>query len=53
MDVNGDGDISGLDRVILAQSWLAEEGDEDYIPAADTVFAEFASADPAVDLDVF
>jgi hypothetical protein len=35
MDVNGDGDIGGIDRVILAQSWLAEEGEDDYIPAAD------------------
>lgn len=35
MDINNDGDIGGVDRVILAQSWLAEEGDEDYIPAAD------------------
>lgn len=35
MDINNDGDIGGIDRVILAQSWLAEEGDVDYIPAAD------------------
>lgn len=35
MDINNDGDIGGIDRVILAQSWLAEEGDDDYIPAAD------------------
>ena len=35
MDVNGDGDITGGDRAILAQSWLAEEGENDYIPAAD------------------
>jgi hypothetical protein len=90
MDINNDGDIGGIDRVILAQSWLAEEGEDDYIPAADidgngdvggidraflannwlnevgvddmiyprpkaadVVFSEFASADLAVDLDVF
>ena len=35
MDVNGDGDISGGDRAILAQSWLSAEGDGGYIPAAD------------------
>ena len=35
MDVNGDGDISGLDRSILARSWLTEEGEEDYTPVAD------------------
>jgi hypothetical protein len=90
MDINGDGDIGGIDRVILAQSWLAEEGEDDFIPAADidgngdvggidraflannwlnevgvddmiyprpqaadVVFSEFASADLAVDLDMF
>ena len=35
MDINGDGDIGGGDRGLLAYSWLAEEGDDDYIPAAD------------------
>ena len=35
MDINNDGDIGGIDRVIMAQSWFAEEDDEDYIPAAD------------------
>ena len=35
MDINGDGDIGGGDRGVLAYSWLAEEGDDDYIPAAD------------------
>ncbi|MBO7725829.1 MAG: fibronectin type III domain-containing protein, partial [Thermoguttaceae bacterium] len=35
MDINNDGDIGGIERVILAQSWLAKEGDDDYIPAAD------------------
>ena len=30
MDVNGDGDISGGDRTLLAQAWLAEEGDGEY-----------------------
>ncbi|MBQ6157952.1 MAG: hypothetical protein IJJ20_02950 [Thermoguttaceae bacterium] len=35
MDVSGDGDIGGLDRNILAVSWGAEEGDEDYCYYAD------------------
>ena len=35
MDVNGDGDISGGDRSIVALMWLAEEGDEDYQNYAD------------------
>ena len=35
MDINGDGDIGGGDRAILAQSWLSEAGDDEYIPAAD------------------
>ncbi|MBQ3388173.1 MAG: hypothetical protein IJG60_03065, partial [Thermoguttaceae bacterium] len=30
MDINGDGDISGADRTLLANAWLAEEGDERY-----------------------
>ncbi|MCR5359307.1 MAG: hypothetical protein K6E55_05420 [Thermoguttaceae bacterium] len=91
MDINGDGDIAGSDRTIMATSWLAEEGDEDYqyyadingdgevsntdrpfiaqnwnkeagdddlvypraLRAADAAFAEFASADLGVDLNVF
>ncbi|MBO7726741.1 MAG: hypothetical protein J6S40_09790, partial [Thermoguttaceae bacterium] len=35
MDINGDGDIAGSDRTIMATSWLAEEGDEDYQYYAD------------------
>ena len=35
MDVNGDGDISGADRTIVSQSWLAEEGNENYRYYAD------------------
>ena len=35
MDVNGDGDIGGLDRNILAVSWGAEEGDGEYQFCAD------------------
>ena len=30
MDINNDGDVGGLDRNILAVSWGAEEGDEEY-----------------------
>ena len=30
MDINGDGDISGGDRTLLAQSWLTEEREEGY-----------------------
>lgn len=30
MDINGDGDISGSDRTLLANSWLSEEGEEEY-----------------------
>ena len=35
MDINGDGDISVGDRVLLASSWLSEEGDEEYRYYAD------------------
>lgn len=35
MDANGDGDISGADRNLLAKSWLAEEGGADYRYYAD------------------
>ncbi|MBR5415346.1 MAG: hypothetical protein IK105_05365, partial [Thermoguttaceae bacterium] len=35
MDINGDGDISGADRAILAGAWLSEEGDEGYRYDAD------------------
>ena len=30
MDINGDSDISGGDRTLLASAWLAEEGEEEY-----------------------
>ena len=30
LDINGDGDVSGIDLVYLASAWLAEEGDDDY-----------------------
>ena len=30
MYINGDGDITASDRTIMATSWLAEEGDDDY-----------------------
>ncbi|MBR6481229.1 MAG: hypothetical protein IKT12_05950 [Thermoguttaceae bacterium] len=91
MDVNGDGDISGGDRSIVALMWLAEEGDEDYqnyadingdgeisnadrpfigsnwskeagdadliypraLRAADAAFADYASAEPDVDSELF
>ena len=35
MDVNGDGDIGGLDRNILAASWGCEEGEGEYRYCAD------------------
>ena len=35
MDINGDGDISGIDRSILATAWLTEIGDEGYRYYAD------------------
>lgn len=35
MDINGDGDISGGDRVILADSWLSGEGEAKYRYYAD------------------
>ena len=35
MDINNDGDISGSDRNLLASSWLAEEGDDEYQYYAD------------------
>ena len=35
MDVDNDGDISGVDRVLLASAWLAEEGDDAFFAAAD------------------
>ncbi|MBO7725756.1 MAG: hypothetical protein J6S40_04755, partial [Thermoguttaceae bacterium] len=91
MDVNGDGDISGGDRSIVALMWLAEDGDDNYqsyadingdgeisntdrpfiggnwtkeagdadllypraLRAADTAFAEYASAEPDADSDLF
>ncbi|MBR5414683.1 MAG: right-handed parallel beta-helix repeat-containing protein [Thermoguttaceae bacterium] len=92
MDINGDGDISGGDRTLLGNSWLSEEGEDEFryycdisgdgdiggadraylsnnwllnveddaddlqyppAKASDTVFAEFASADLAADLETF
>ena len=35
MDINNDGDISGSDRNLLANSWLSEEGDDEYQYYAD------------------
>ena len=35
MDVNGDGDISGGDRSIVALMWLAEDGEDNYQNYAD------------------
>ena len=35
MDINNDGDISGRDRNLLANSWLSEEGDDEYQYYAD------------------
>lgn len=35
IDINNDGDISGGDRTLLAQSWLTEEGDDNYRYYAD------------------
>ena len=35
MDINNDEDISGGDRTLLAQSWLAEEDDDNYHYYAD------------------
>ena len=35
MDINGDGDISSSDRVLLASAWLTEEGDDGFLYAAD------------------
>ena len=58
-DVNGDGDIGGADRAYLANNWLLNVYDDaddlQYPPArrADAFFADFASAEIGVDLDVF
>ena len=30
MDINGDGDVSGVDRALLVNSWLTAEGDDEY-----------------------
>ena len=35
MDINGDGDISGVDRVFLISHWLSEEGDDNFRPYCD------------------
>ena len=35
MDVNGDGDISGADRALLLTAWLAEEGEDNFLPCCD------------------
>ncbi|MBQ3388954.1 MAG: hypothetical protein IJG60_07060 [Thermoguttaceae bacterium] len=56
-DINGDGNVSGGDRVFLSNNWLMdpeEEGFQYPAPlAAEAIFAEFASADPGEDLNVF
>ena len=35
MDINGDGDISNVDYVMMAHAWLTEEGDSDWDPRCD------------------
>ena len=35
MDVDGDGDVTGGDRVILVESWLSNEEEDEFVPAAD------------------
>ncbi|MBR5415503.1 MAG: hypothetical protein IK105_06160 [Thermoguttaceae bacterium] len=57
-DIDGDGEVSLADRLFLAANWLAETGDDDLLyprapRAADAVFAEYASAEPDVDSDLF
>ena len=59
-DIDGDGDISNKDRSVLAANWLSEATDDDLLyprpraaAAADAVFSEFASADLAIDLNIF
>ena len=57
-DINGDGEVSLADRLFLAANWLAETGDAELIYpraalAADAAFAEYASADPDIDGDLF
>ena len=59
-DIDGNGDISNSDRVYLSKNWLADI-DAYYLDyptpiaaaIANTVFTEYASADLAVDLDLF
>ena len=57
-DLDGDSDISNSDRFVLSANWLKESDDPKLLyprplAAADTVFAEFASADFDIDLDEF
>ena len=57
-DLDGDSDISNSDRFVLSANWLKESDDPKLLyprplAAADTVFAEFASADIEIDLDEF
>ena len=35
MDIDNNGDISGADRTLLSSAWLAEEGDDNYLPYCD------------------
>ena len=57
IDNNGDGDISNGDCAYLSLNWLREAGAPDLfypVPkAADTVFAQYESADLDVDQTVF
>ncbi|MBO7726349.1 MAG: right-handed parallel beta-helix repeat-containing protein, partial [Thermoguttaceae bacterium] len=57
-DINGDGEISGPDRQFIGGNWTKEAGDADLLypralRAADAAFAEYASAEPDVDSDLF
>ena len=48
MDINNDADISGTDRSLLASAWLAEEGDDRYLPYCDiTGDGDIGAADRA------
>ena len=35
MDIDGDGDIAGGDRVLMVDAWLSGEGDDEFLYAAD------------------
>ena len=56
-DINGDGDVSGVDRQFLSSNWCKETGEDDLVYprqlAADLALLEFASADLRVDFDMF